>query len=107
MIKALPGSWPTKTQQILLLLELLDCQKTMRRRSTWNQISVLALTCTRHHQARCKYLDLLCDDVRRALTQELLGVGLRRLTHVQAHGLACPWTDLSHGGVVVGRQVAL
>lgn len=40
-------------------------------------------------------------------TQELLGVGLGGLTHVQTHGLACPRADLAHRGVVMGRQVAL
>lgn len=40
-------------------------------------------------------------------TQELLGVGLWGLTHVQAHGLACSWADLAHRGVVMGWKVAL
>lgn len=35
-----------------------------------------------------------------SLTQKLFGVGLRWLSHVQAHGFPCPRADLTHDGVV-------
>lgn len=86
MIEAFPGAWKThKDKNLISNLEEAAAVsfssailKESRTHTRWNDW-------TNH-------------------TEELLGVGLRGLTHVQAHGLACPWADLAHRGVVMGGK---
>lgn len=91
------GAWSSRTPSrvSLVLWSLISGGRS----SSW------CLEATRQLWNSGEFCPLACSmDQNR--TQELLGVRLRGLAHVQAHGLACPGADLAHRGVV-GRQVAL
>lgn len=85
----------------------------------WSKLFLVPATHTHTGSGSCRrlYLDLISITFKTvvshdsmtwnascvcgvSLTQKLFGVGLRWLSHVQAHGFPCPRADLTHDGVV-------